>query len=121
MAEGSTPSVKVVLSNNPDARCLDGSQAVYYISKGSNPKGVYIYHQGGGWCQDEKECATRSKGALGSSKQYPSTKDLLGVQTHILMTRDAKKNPLMHDWTFVWLPYCDGYDDCCSCNPLPLN
>eukprot|EP00937_MAST-01D_sp_MAST-1D-sp2_P000842 g842.t1 len=24
------------------------------------------------------------------------------------MTRDAALNPLMHDWTFVWLPYCDG-------------
>ena len=104
-----TPAVKVELTpEDPLAVCLDGSPAVYYISKGTNPKGLYIYHQGGGWCQTEEECAQRAATALGSSKSYPPTKDLRTAQTHVFMTRDAALNPLMHDWTYVWLPYCDG-------------
>ena len=104
-----TPAIKVELTPHDSlAVCLDGSPAVYYISKGTNPKGVYIYHQGGGWCQTEEECAQRAATPLGSSKTYLPTKDLRTAQTHVFMTRDAAVNPLMHDWTYVWLPYCDG-------------
>ena len=104
-----TPAIKVELTPHDSlAVCLDGSPAVYYISKGTNPKGVYIYHQGGGWCQTEEECAQRAATPLGSSKTYLPTKDLRTAQTHVFMTRDAAVNPLMHDWTYIWLPYCDG-------------
>ena len=36
------PAMRVDLSG--EARCIDGSPAVYYFSRGAS-KGVYIYHQ----------------------------------------------------------------------------
>jgi hypothetical protein len=98
---------KIVLTD-PNAKCIDGSQAVMYVSPGTNKNAFYIYHQGGGWCQTVEECEQRSSTALGSSKTYPATKNLLTTQTHVFMKRSKELNPLMSDWTFVWLPYCDG-------------
>ena len=71
-------------------------------------QGMYIYHQGGGWCQTVEECAQRAKTQLGSSKTYKPTMDLLTTQTHVFHERNTSTNPLMSDWTFVWMPYCDG-------------
>jgi len=102
-----TPSVAVTLSDT-SAVCIDGSPYKYYVSIGSNATSFYIYHQGGGWCQSPAECASRALGSLGSSKLYPPTKDLQAVQTKIFMNRDRSLNPLMHDWNFIYLPYCDG-------------
>ena len=103
-----TPSSRVALDGADKlAVCLDGSAAAMYVSPGSNPKGMYIYHQGGGWCQTPEECAQRALTPLGSSASYAPTKDLRATQTHVFMTRDPAVN-FMSDWTFVWLPYCDG-------------
>lgn len=41
---------KVTL-DDPQAKCLDGSQAAYYIWQG-DPKKVLIFIEGGGWCGD---------------------------------------------------------------------
>ena len=91
------------------ARCLDGSKYAYYISKPAAPSaGFYIFHQGGGWCQNVSECARRALTRLGSSANYSSTLDLAGTETHVLMSRNATRNPLTATWTLVWLPYCDG-------------
>lgn len=43
----STTLSRVWLSG--DAKCLDGTQAAYYVSLGTNTTKFYIYHQGGGW------------------------------------------------------------------------
>lgn len=40
----------LVKVTDPDALCLDGSQAAYYISKGGDPKKFFIEFEGGGWC-----------------------------------------------------------------------
>jgi len=85
------------------ARCLDGSPYSYYISKGSSPTKFYFNHQGGGWCQDLNECAGRAKTTLGSSVNWTKTVDMGDG-----CSRDSNANPLMKDWTFVYLPYCDG-------------
>jgi len=87
----------------PNAKCLDGSPYSYYISQGTNHTSFYLNHQGGGWCQDLNECAERAKSALGTSINWTATVDMGDG-----MSRDASTNPLMKDWTFVYLPYCDG-------------
>lgn len=107
LAASNVPSVRVDLPGM--AKCIDGSPAVYYISQGTRPTKFYIYHQGGGWCQTAEECAQRATTVLGSSKQYPAVADLgspdLGI---VFADRNPVTNPLMHDWTYIYLPYCDG-------------
>jgi len=109
----STTLTRVVV---PNAMCLDGSPYSYYISQGSNTTRFYLNHQGGGWCQDLTECAQRATSALGSSKSWTPTVDMGDG-----MSRDTNVNPLMKDWTFVYLPYCDGGSfsgDAMSSTPL---
>jgi hypothetical protein len=43
----------LILLDNPHAKCLDGSQGAYYISKSGDPKKFYLYFEGGGWCGDK--------------------------------------------------------------------
>lgn len=100
------------LYNN--ARCLDGSMAGYYLRNGTNK--YLFYFEGGGWCYDQnceaptqsgtiQNCKERAEGRLGSSKTWPKVQDsyLTGM-----LSADASKNPVFHDWTLVYLPYCDG-------------
>ncbi len=44
------PNLYLVKLTDPDALCLDGSPAAYYISKGGDPKKIYLGFEGGGWC-----------------------------------------------------------------------
>ena len=46
----------------------------------------------------------RSKTDLGSSKAYPDSQDLGGGY----FSNDPKENPMMWNWTKVFLRYCDG-------------
>lgn len=99
----------------PDAVCLDGSRAGYYLRKGTSDK-YLIFFQGGGWCYHRCEspsregtlsdCRDRSKSRLGSSKSWYSTMDdgwLRGM-----LSSKQKVNPVFYDWTLVYVPYCDG-------------
>lgn len=104
----------VRLTDDPRARCLDGSAAAYYISH--PPAGLettistkfYIVHEGGGWCQNISECGQRARTHLGSSVNYSDTAELMKRETHIFFERNATRNPLTAAWTHVYLPYCDG-------------
>lgn len=89
--------------NDPTALCLDGSPYSYYISVGSDTTKFSLNHQGGGWCQDLNECSQRAQTPLGSSKTWTNT-----VVMGDSFSRIAAQNPLMANWTFVYLPYCDG-------------
>jgi len=99
----------------PDAKCLDGSQAGFYIRNGSADK-FLVFFEGGGWCYDSNcgeptsqgtlaDCRLRSLQRLGSSKYWHHTRDssLAGM-----LSVDAKANPVFHDYTLVYLPHCDG-------------
>lgn len=99
-----TPTIltRVALSD-PNAVCLDGSPYSYYISQGSASAKFYLNHQGGGWCQDVNECAQRAQTALGSSTSWGPNVSMADG-----MSREPTANPLMNNWTFVYLPYCDG-------------
>jgi hypothetical protein len=100
---GAAAAAPAVLSGVrlPGARCLDGSPYMYYISVGSSAAKFLISHQGGGWCQTTDECVQRANTSLGSSTTWAAT----STQGDI-MDRNPAVNPLMADWTFVYLPYC---------------
>merc|ERR1712113_425970 len=94
-------------AEGPDnAKCLDGTPALYYHRKGTGSvTNKWILHQqGGGWCYTEESCVGRSKGALGSTKNDKSTSSLNGGG----FSMDPNQNPLMYNWNAVELRYCDG-------------
>ena len=85
------------------AKCLDGSPYSFYIAVGAQATGFFLYHQGGSWCFSPAECAQRANSSLGSSTTWPQQQTMGdGMDT------DPAVNPLMANWTKVYLPYCDG-------------
>jgi len=89
-----------------NAKCLDGSPALYYHRKGtgSGAHKWFLHQQGGGWCYTEESCVGRSKAGLGSTKGDANTSSL-----HVgYFSMDPLQNPLMHNWNAVELRYCDG-------------
>ncbi|KAH3757913.1 Pectinacetylesterase family protein [Pelomyxa schiedti] len=101
--------LNLVLLDDSDvtgAVCLDGTSAGYYIRLATSQSAVnkwQIYFQGGGWCYEEADCASRSTTTLGSSSAWESS---VWVGGH--MSDDPNINPDFYDWNFVFLPYCDG-------------
>ena len=93
-------------AQNQNARCLDGTPAIYYHAKGfgSGANKWFLHQQGGGWCYDLDGCVGRSKGSLGSTKADPKTRTLDGGY----FSWDNSSNPLMYNWNKVELRYCDG-------------
>lgn len=70
---------KVLVDENPDALCLDGTKAAYYVKEGDKNR-FLLNFEGGGWCGSPnglnytiEDCYQRSKGGLGSSNSYPSS------------------------------------------------
>jgi len=67
----------LVLLDDPNALCLDGTPGAYYISREGDPKKIYLEFEGGGWCGEKdlattlESCYQRSKTTLGSSATYP--------------------------------------------------
>ncbi len=61
---------------DPSAKCLDGSQGAYYISRDGDPDKFLLWFEGGGWCGDKDEdstlrgCYYRTKTPVGSSNEY---------------------------------------------------
>jgi len=89
--------------------------AGYYVRKGIAEQ-TLVHFEGGGWCYDSScnptaektlaDCWKRSAQRLGSSKNwgwtYPDSR-LTGM-----LSADPKENPVFHNWTLVYVPYCDG-------------
>lgn len=105
----SDPNLYLVKVTQPDALCLDGSPAAYYISKEGDPKKIYIHFEGGGVCfgpdsinQTLDRCFQRSKTDQGSSISYPDT---VKFDDGVLSTNEESN---FKDWTRVLLKYCDG-------------
>jgi len=103
------PNLYLVKVTDPDALCLDGSPAAYYVSKDGDPKKIYLQFEGGGWCtgydsinQTLDDCLSRTKTGQGSSTSYaPSYQFNDGV-----LSVNNQNN--FKDWTRVLLKYCDG-------------
>lgn len=93
-----------------NAKCLDGSPSALYISEGASGK-ILIYFEGGGMCSGMtladtlENCYQRSKTSFGSSKSYLPAMDF---HSFTVLSNDKTINPLYHNWTKVFVPYCDG-------------
>jgi O-palmitoleoyl-L-serine hydrolase len=87
----------------PLAKCLDGSPARYYLSKG-NASRVFVFFEGGGFCQDLSACQTRAASYLGSTLQDPPSLAL----DRPYFTRSPAASPLLSSFTFAFVRYCDG-------------
>lgn len=105
---GATVANLVLLDKQqyPQARCIDGSSAGFYLSPATslaNATKWVIFLQGGGECVTEADCANRAKTNLGSSTAYPSTRKLLGFQGS-----SSGNNPDFGTYNHVFLMYCSG-------------
>ena len=99
---------QLIKIEDPNARCLDGSPYIFYISPGDTSE-FSIGIQGGGWCLTEELCKERTLTALGSSKGYnisgtwgPTKDNLNGSPV------EWTCQGLQNNCTRVYLPYCDG-------------
>ena len=88
----------------PNAKCLDGTPAVYYVAANASSPSWVVWLEGGGICLNLADCAQRAKGRLGSSAAYP---DSIAAPKGMLSS-DAAANPDLHTWNRVFVPYCSG-------------
>ena len=100
-AKGAKEFAKVEL---PNAKCLDGSPAVYYIAANSSSPAWVVWLEGGGICFNLSDCAQRAKGRLGSSSSYNASIDA----PKGMLSSDPAANPDLYTWNRVFVPYCSG-------------
>jgi hypothetical protein len=105
----------------PLARCLDGSPPAYYFRPATSAAGAkkwFIHHMGGDFCgygdswgEWIENCRQRSTTGLGSSKWYVEHQPKLQLEAAGMdfFDENSTRNPLMHDWNWVYLVYCDGH------------
>ena len=95
-------------AEGPDnAKCLDGSPALYYHRKGTGT-GVnkwILYQEGGGWCYTPENCVERSLQYLGSTVNDP---DSMSIDGDNYFSMNTTLNPLMYNWNAIYIRYCDG-------------
>eukprot|EP01062_Namystynia_karyoxenos_P028361 TRINITY_DN2149_c0_g2_i1.p1 TRINITY_DN2149_c0_g2~~TRINITY_DN2149_c0_g2_i1.p1 ORF type:complete len:458 (+),score=155.72 TRINITY_DN2149_c0_g2_i1:90-1376(+) len=88
----------------PNAKCIDGSPAVYYIARNPKSTKYVVWLEGGGACFTLEDCKLRAKSVLGSSKMYmPFTQAARGM-----LKGNAEENPDFADWNRIFVPYCSG-------------
>jgi hypothetical protein len=102
----STDAKLILLKNNSDSKCLDGSPPGYYLKNGLDEGETkwLIYFEGGGWCFSAINCYSRSKGELGSSNNYEPCMSGMKFYRNL----DKKSNPLFYNWNIVHVKYCDS-------------
>lgn len=88
---------------NKHALCLDGSEAVFYLSRNPHSKHWIVQLQAGGSCGTYDSCLHRSRGSFGSSRNYSDY--LTGT---FVASDDPGENPMFHSWNKVFVPYCSG-------------
>eukprot|EP01084_Bolivina_argentea_P007636 14340_1 len=103
-------------AENSGALCLDGSPGNYYINNnGTNiEKNKFVmFMQGGGWCSglyksDAKQmnsCWDRRNTSTGSTKSDSKT---LNLNNYECLENNKSTNPLLYNWTKIYVRYCDG-------------
>ena len=98
------------------AFALDGSPPMYYVKNATAAASLHKFHiylEGGGWCQSAQSCAGRAKTLLGSSssKYHEATLALPSgcrCDGGGYFSSSPARNPLMHDWNQLFVPYIDG-------------
>eukprot|EP00052_Salpingoeca_macrocollata_P022792 m.199059 g.199059 ORF g.199059 m.199059 type:complete len:390 (-) comp21892_c0_seq5:88-1257(-) len=110
---GEDPFQQVLLKEaaaSKGAVCLDGTPGAYYIHRGSGSGANkwILFLQGGGWCESEQDCYSRSSSALGSSASYGPTFTPSYEGGDGLLGTDPTTNPDFYNWNLVYAMYCDG-------------
>ena len=91
------------------AYCLDGSKGGFYYRAATSPSAKTkwkIHFMGGGWCNSERDCLSRSNSLLGSSQYWtPWLSNLWGNSAGFygLMSLNATSVNPFGDWNFIWL------------------
>ncbi|CAE8675217.1 unnamed protein product [Polarella glacialis] len=89
-----------------EALCLDGGPGRYYFRSGhgSGASKFLIFFEGGSFCSSDLDCAERSGGYLGSTKNDSATMTL----DYPFFATAQTESPLMWNWNHVYVRYCDG-------------
>ena len=121
----------VLLSEEAEAQgavCLDGSPAAMYVRRGAERHRFHIHFEGGGWCfhdppglPEDVGCAYRAYSPVpiesSTPPRYLGSSAMLAANYSDGPPRGlsggffspvAADNPLLHNYTLVFLHYCDG-------------
>ncbi|KAL4324039.1 hypothetical protein GQ457_11G010930 [Hibiscus cannabinus] len=87
------------------AVCLDGTLPGYHWHRGygSGANSWLIQLEGGGWCNNIRNCVYRKKTRRGSSRYMEKQIPFTGI-----LSEKAEENPDFFNWNRVKLRYCDG-------------
>lgn len=98
--------VPLTMLKDPKAKCLDGTQAGYYVqptTTTANKNKWVIYLNGGGECDTKDACQYQTTNALGSSKYFEAEVDANGW---FLGSDYCTYNPDFCQWNHAYDPYC---------------
>ncbi|XP_010493919.1 PREDICTED: pectin acetylesterase 10 [Camelina sativa] len=87
------------------AVCLDGTLPGYHLHRGHGfgANSWLIQLEGGGWCDNIRNCVYRKKSRRGSSNYMEKQIQFTGI-----LSNKAQENPDFFNWNRVKLRYCDG-------------
>eukprot|EP01050_Picozoa_sp_SAG11_P001603 SAG11_NODE_71_length_18338_cov_14.752974_7_plen_710_part_00 len=122
VAKGPAARLRLVdESRFPLARCLDGSSPPFYhrpATSAASKNKWFIHHMGGdfcgygvGWADWTEDCRKRANSTLGSSRWWSEHRKTWQLEEAGVdfFDADPARSPLMHDWNWVYLVYCDGH------------
>jgi len=112
---------RVSLKDYPNARCNDGTPAIYYLKGGSDPQTWLVNLQGGGWCWGDDICAwrcSREGTTLCGSKNFPNGEFPSEINLGGIFD-DRQENPV-RGANKVFVMYCssDGWMGRSNLGPL---
>ena len=84
-------------------KCMDGTQAGYYIRRGTDPTLFMLDLKGGGACFTTESCDDRVRKKKGGNHRWAPAME--GGNT---LHADCKKNPRFCHATAIFVPYCTG-------------
>ena len=90
-------------------KCLDGTQAGFYIRHGKDPSLFIIHLEGGGYCSSlRRDCYLRTRSGLGSSTFWNDKPDDESLKKNALLINKCSQNPVFCEATTIYVPYCMG-------------
>lgn len=121
----SLPDPELKWVSDPLAVCMDGSPYGYYWQKASDPSSSakwLFFLQGGGECYSNETCFDQcynpravvahcwlnKTGACGNGGACTNQqwKESVANSDQTFLSDDPDKNPVMHDWNHVYMPFC---------------
>lgn len=89
----------------PNTKCMDGTQAGYFIHEGSSDSSsnlFVIFLEGGGSCRTKEHCDSRINSRLGSSDNWPES-----MEGKNFLSSDCEFNPdFCNAKASVYIGYC---------------